>query len=779
MFYDSSSCQLIVTVVSAVDLPSRDNGQPRNPYCKLYLLPERSEKSKRRTKTVAGTLEPKWNQTFVYSPMKRADIRSQSLQITVYDYDRIGSGEYVGETVIELNSADKHDRPQWYALRHHDDTVGEVGSSSSQWEGYTRGDPTSYTKDHLSPPTSMNRLSDSDVSEDGSLTAIEYGCHGDGATVGMDTLQRRSRVGSVNGRSRSCSPSRYQRMMGTGVDQGERKRQLPRIPLAGSHANIGRVTQELEERARMLKLKLKLKRPDIGLPLSDSEVSQQLQSYGRRHGSTRHSTAERFESDPEAQTARREAWTSSGGYGSEFRHGDYGSGQGTMRSRSQEQRDSMLDSVYGYGGGGGGILPEMRSYSRSQTILLKPDSGAPGYLHQSDYGPRTRDRGRDVFGDPDRLRRDRHHNTDRNFSNRRDGDFNPDDEMAMQSDASEMSDMSVSKYSVRSTQSEKPSRHYAMEQQVVATRYSRQDRGEPSREVAPQQHVSPQIDGNDGSISDSALSFSLTEGRRKRRSSIGDKVASLVGLSRNKSNSASHIPPNDAKRGRNLFKRNDDVSRPTDSRNHVGRHSDHRPKRSGGGYEQDEMFSNMEHEGYYGDFIEGLGPSQMVGRQVLGLPCMGEIQLSIADRKGQLEVEVIRARELVAKPGAKVLPAPYIKVYLMDGKNCVEKQKTVTARRTLDPLYQQQLCFSEPYNARILQVTVWGDYGRSDRKVFMGVAQIKLDDLDLSSMAIGWYKLFTNSSLVNAGMTPSGEPSSQKNPSLSLDDPYRSGLSRS
>lgn len=64
----------------------------------------------------------------------------------------------------------------------------------------------------------------------------------------------------------------------------------------------------------------------------------------------------------------------------------------------------------------------------------------------------------------------------------------------------------------------------------------------------------------------------------------------------------------------------------------------------------------MEHEGYYGDFIEGLGPSQMVGRQVLGLPCMGEIQLSIADRKGQLEVEVIRARELVAKPGAKVLP---------------------------------------------------------------------------------------------------------------------------
>ena len=48
--------------------------------------------------------------------------------------------------------------------------------------------------------------------------------------------------------------------------------------------------------------------------------------------------------------------------------------------------------------------------------------------------------------------------------------------------------------------------------------------------------------------------------------------------------------------------------------------------------------------------------------------------------------------------------APYIKVYLMDGKNCTEKQKTLVARRTLDPLYQQQLLFAEPYHGKILQV---------------------------------------------------------------------------
>ena len=47
-------------------------------------------------------------------------------------------------------------------------------------------------------------------------------------------------------------------------------------------------------------------------------------------------------------------------------------------------------------------------------------------------------------------------------------------------------------------------------------------------------------------------------------------------------------------------------------------------------------------------------------------------------------------------------------------------------------------------------MTVWGDYGRIEgRKVFMGVAQILLDDLDLSNIVIGWYKLFGTASLVS------------------------------
>ena len=49
-----------------------------------------------------------------------------------------------------------------------------------------------------------------------------------------------------------------------------------------------------------------------------------------------------------------------------------------------------------------------------------------------------------------------------------------------------------------------------------------------------------------------------------------------------------------------------------------------------------------------------------------------------------------------------------------------------------------------------VQVTIWGDYGRVEgTKVFMGVAQILLDNLELSHIVIGWYKLFGTSSLVS------------------------------
>lgn len=58
-----------------------------------------SDKSKRRTKTVKKSAEPKWNQTFIYSHVHRRDFRERMLEITVWDQPRVQEeeSEFLGE----------------------------------------------------------------------------------------------------------------------------------------------------------------------------------------------------------------------------------------------------------------------------------------------------------------------------------------------------------------------------------------------------------------------------------------------------------------------------------------------------------------------------------------------------------------------------------------------------------------------------------------------------------------------------------------------------------
>ncbi|XP_069808071.1 regulating synaptic membrane exocytosis protein 4 isoform X1 [Dendropsophus ebraccatus] len=159
-------------------------------------------------------------------------------------------------------------------------------------------------------------------------------------------------------------------------------------------------------------------------------------------------------------------------------------------------------------------------------------------------------------------------------------------------------------------------------------------------------------------------------------------------------------------------------------------------------------------DGQFGDFLSGMGPAQFVGRQTLATTSMGDVEVGLLERNGQLEVEIIQARGLTAKAGSKTPPAAYIKVYLLENGLCVAKKKTKVARKSLDPLYNQVLVFSESPQGKVLQVMVWGNYGRMERKHFMGVARILLEELDLSSMVIGWYKLFPTSSMVDPSTGP-------------------------
>lgn len=71
-----------------------------------------SDKSKRRTKTVKKSAEPKWNQTFIYSHVHRRDFRERMLEITVWDQPRVQEEEsdFLGEVgqVTHLFSYTRH-----------------------------------------------------------------------------------------------------------------------------------------------------------------------------------------------------------------------------------------------------------------------------------------------------------------------------------------------------------------------------------------------------------------------------------------------------------------------------------------------------------------------------------------------------------------------------------------------------------------------------------------------------------------------------------------------
>ncbi|XP_071886653.1 regulating synaptic membrane exocytosis protein 2-like isoform X14 [Anas platyrhynchos] len=274
------------------------------------------------------------------------------------------------------------------------------------------------------------------------------------------------------------------------------------------------------------------------------------------------------------------------------------------------------------------------------------------------------------------------------------------------------------------------------------------------------------LEKNDGSQSDTAVG-TVGGGGKKRRSSIGAKMVAIVGLSR-KSRSTSQLSQTEAggKKLRSTVQRSTETGLAVEMRNWMTRQASR--ESTDGSMNSYSSEGNLIFPGVrlaadsqFSDFLDGLGPAQLVGRQTLATPSMGDIQVGMMDKKGQLEVEIIRARGLVVKPGSKTLPAPYVKVYLLENGVCIAKKKTKVARKTLEPLYQQLLSFEESPQGKVLQIIVWGDYGRMDHKSFMGVAQILLDELDLSNMVIGWFKLFPPSSLVDPTLAPLTRRASQ------------------
>ncbi|XP_035493754.1 regulating synaptic membrane exocytosis protein 1 isoform X2 [Scophthalmus maximus] len=846
LWYDKVGHQLIVNVLQAIDLPSRPDGRPRNPYVKMYFLPDRSDKSKRRTKTVKKSAEPKWNQTFLYSHVHRRDFRERMLEITVWDQPRVQEeeSEFLGEILIELETALLDDIPHWYKLQTHD--VSSIPLPQ----------PSPYLpRRHVHGESPSKKLQRShrivDTEFDDGLMVVTKGAERNsrererGSTLAVPEQQR-----AAQHRSRSVSPHREDSCrarsrpahvpMQRSLDEIHQNRHHSHSPCQYRDSHLERQRSgdsdyEYSEDSEVLEMHrsirggsaeclhtnsstlpacLKSKPPHRQegvstmprsilthrvLRFTDEVTVSDLQpSLDRvRSASTTclrpdtnfHSPdRDRFSNPLPRKTppsprilvehvgpeedrqcsnssspnchrgSRKSLEGDSRMQPTSILRGSRGRG-GPLRPFGQTAlagscpNSPRLDRAHPHGspspptgtpssGRRGRQLPQLPAKSssieqalaveeRARQLQMKAHSYRPSASHDPETDLKTK---REMYAEQRRS-------SDNMSARSSDSDMSDASALSRASSASRLSSTSY-----MSIQSERP-----------GGRLSRQMRSSMGRSMLKSSSVSGEIytqERTDGSQSDTALGM-VGGGSKKRRSSLSARVVAIVGNRRSRSTSQISGPEGKSKKEKGA-----PIQRSTETGMAVEltRNMSRQPSRESNNgsmnscnSEGNLIFSgvNLGASSQFSDFLDGLGPAQLVGRQTLATPAIGDIQIGMMEKKGQLEVEVIRARGLVQKPGSKSLPAPYVKVYLLNNGAYVAKKKTKIARKTLDPLYQQALLFEESPQGKVLQVIVWGDYGRMDHKSFMGVAQILLEELDLSSTVIGWYKLFPPSSLVD------------------------------
>ncbi|XP_077163205.1 regulating synaptic membrane exocytosis protein 1 isoform X28 [Paroedura picta] len=777
LWYDKVGHQLIVNVLQATDLPPRIDGRPRNPYVKMYFLPDRSDKSKRRTKTVKKSLEPKWNQAFLYSHVHRRDFRERMLEITVWDQPRVQEEEsdFLGEILIELETALLDDEPHWYKLQTHDESSLPLPQPSPFMpRRHAHGGENSSKKLQRS-----QRISDSDISDydvDDGIGVVPSGYRSGTRESKSTTLTVPEQQRATHHRSRSVSPHR-------GDDQGRTRSRLPNVPLQRSLDEIHQMRRSRSPTRHHDASRSPIDRRsrDVdSLYLSDQESELLMLPRAKRGRSAEclHTTSELQPSLDRARSAstnclRPDTSLHSPEQERQARKVERYSTQKQTRKGSASDTERMhqpgspmqsSSADTPFSSRKGRQLPQVpvRSGSTEQANLVVEERTRQMKMKMHHYNQTT------GSGSSQELEREQY-----TKYNMQTDQYRSCDNVSARSSDSDVSDVSaisrtssasrLSSTSFMSEQSEHPRGRIS----TFTPKMQGRRMGTSGRTITKSTSVSGEVyklEHNDGSQSDTAVG-TVGTGGKKRRSSLSAKVVAMVSR-RSRSTSQLSQTETGNKKLKSTIQRSTETGMAAEMRSRMVR----QPSRES----TDGSINSYSSEGnlifpgvrlgadsQFSDFLDGLGPAQLVGRQTLATPAMGDIQIGMVDKKGQLEVEVIRARSLTQKPGSKSTPAPYVKVYLLENGACIAKKKTRIARKTLDPLYQQTLVFDESPHGKVLQVIVWGDYGRMDHKCFMGVAQILLEELDLSSVVIGWYKLFPPSSLVDPTLTPLTRRASQ------------------
>ncbi|XP_051948843.1 regulating synaptic membrane exocytosis protein 2 isoform X1 [Xyrauchen texanus] len=831
LWYDKVGHQLIVTILGAKDLPAQEDGRPRNPYVKIYFLPDRSDKSKRRTKTVKKSLEPKWNQTFMYSPVHRREFRERMLEITLWDQARVREeeSEFLGEILIELETALVDDQPHWYKLQTHDQSSMPLPKPSPYMQRrILHGESPTRRLQNKGPyyyNSGSQRISDSEFSdydcEDGIGVISDYRHNGrdfQSSTLSVPeqvmSSNHCSRSDMIRTRSRSPSvPPPQSRSLDHGV-RGRHSNYGPRHRLSEDRYSPDSHYLTLPPRTRHRQPATDPAVQDPSLhPLKCEDAVKLLHSprMARAYSDEAYNSMDRRMKKDRQMSAYSDSFESPERYYNGPNHGSTpcpnhvmnGSGGDYSRTCPRIESEPSTDTeredhIPEFPANHEHFEEDLRANPRTGSVQTSPTSTPVSSRRGRQLpqvppkGSMDREDGEGVTEPCEGTLKDPSRQRGMDSLSMRSSDSDVSDVSAMSS-ASRLSSTSyISVQSERARANRRISRTEALNSQseeatVVPIEQvegsalgTGQEEGVAEAAENPEEEVVEETEraqtatpGSNITKSSSVGGDMCSLGRnddedddKKRRSSFGAKMAAMVGLGK-KSQSTSQLDPEEEgkkkKPVRLAIQRSVETGLAVEMKSRMTRQPSRENTEDGEKAKPGNLIFpgvKISSDSQFTEFLDGLGPAQLAGRQTLATPPMGDIQIGMVHRKERLDVEVIRARGLVGKPGNKQTPAPYVKVYLLENGKCINKKKTRTARKTLDPLYQQQLQFEENPEGKVLQIIVWGDYGRMDHKSFMGAAQILLDDLELTNMVIGWYKLFPPTSLVDPTLAPlSSKPS--------------------
>ncbi|XP_074601610.1 uncharacterized protein LOC141855450 isoform X2 [Brevipalpus obovatus] len=103
----SSIGKLFIVIQGAHNLTATRSNGTSDPFCKSYLLPDKS--SKQKTSVMKRTCNPKWNHTFEYEDVSIEELKRRCLELTVWDYDILTSNDFLGGIRLSLGQGKNND----------------------------------------------------------------------------------------------------------------------------------------------------------------------------------------------------------------------------------------------------------------------------------------------------------------------------------------------------------------------------------------------------------------------------------------------------------------------------------------------------------------------------------------------------------------------------------------------------------------------------------------------------------------------------------------------